>query len=440
MSPLHAGASRPVTFIILLVTQTLSLVGSYMTSVAVGLWVFQQTGLTAPLLLTAFFRELPGMLGGSLAGVLVDRWNRKTMMLLADSGQAAASLLLLVSFYSGQFQLWHLYAVALLQGIFVTFQSPVTNATVTLLVPEAQRERANGLKELADPVAGVAAPVFAGLVYAVAGVTGVLVIDLVTFVLAVCVVLLLAIPQPPPSQEGRVGQGSLMGELRAGFQFLRRRKPLLWLILFLAWINFLLNGPLEMSLPYLASLTGNEQQMGLMMGVMSLGAFTGGLLVAGLGRPRRRMRLILAGLLFNGALFLAYGTLRSLPLLGVAAFLLMLPLPAGNALYVSLIQAKTPPDLQGRVFALADQFYLLGSTLSFLLIGPLVDRVLQPAVGTPGWAWVEPLVGSGPGSAIGLLQVLTGLLILLTTALFFSLRSVRRLDVDLPDHPVPPVE
>jgi MFS family permease len=106
--------SKLLTFYTLLVTQSLSLIGSRMTAVAIGIWIFNETGQTAPLLLTSFFTELPGMLGGSLAGVLVDRWNRKLVLILADAGQGIGSLLLLVSFQSGAFQLWHLYAVAFL--------------------------------------------------------------------------------------------------------------------------------------------------------------------------------------------------------------------------------------------------------------------------------------------------------------------------------------
>jgi MFS family permease len=155
-----------------------------MTAVAVGIWVFRETGLAAPLLLVSFFTELPGMLVGGLAGVLVDRWSRKWVLVLADTGQALGSLLLLLSFQSEGFQLWHLYAVSLLVGIFSTFQGPAESATVTLLIPEGQRERANGIMEMAFPLAGVLAPVLAGLVYGWVGVAGVLAIDLITFLFA----------------------------------------------------------------------------------------------------------------------------------------------------------------------------------------------------------------------------------------------------------------
>jgi uncharacterized membrane protein YraQ (UPF0718 family) len=86
------------------------------------------------------------------------------------------------------------------------------------------------------------------------------------------------------------------------------------------------------------------------------------------------------------------------------------------------------------VFALIAQLSLLESTISFMVTSVLVDRVLQPAVDRPVWQWVTPLVGHGAGTAIGLLLVITGLLILGTTALTFSQRAVRHLEADLPNY------
>lgn len=156
----HTGGLT--VFYIILITQTISLVGSRMTAVAVGIWVFKETGSTTPLLLAVFFAELPGMLAGSVAGVLVDRWDRRRVLMLSDAGQAAGTLLLLASFLSGRFELWHLYAVSLLQGCFAILQGPARDAATTLLVPKAQRERANGIQQMSFPLAGVVAPVLAG--------------------------------------------------------------------------------------------------------------------------------------------------------------------------------------------------------------------------------------------------------------------------------------
>ena len=430
----RANPSHIVTFSTLVITQTLSLIGSRMTAVALGLWLFTTTGQTSPLLLTAFFTELPGMLGGSVAGVLVDRWSRKRVLLLADAGQAVGSLLLLLSFASGAFQLWHLYAVASLQGTFTMLQGPAERATMTLLVPPQHRERANAIQELAFPLASILAPVLTGLVYTFVGVSGVVAIDLGTFLVAVGVVALLRIPQPPTTTQGAAERGNFGAELRSGLGYVWQRPALLIVVVYMTFMSFLLNGPLELAIPYLLAVTGSTTHTGIGLSVMSLGAFTGGLLVTIWGGMRPRTTGIVTGSILTGTMFLAFGMARSLPLLGVSLFLLMIPLPANNALFTSIIQVKTPPDLQGRVFGLIGQLALLGSTTSFLLTGVLVDRVLQPAVDRPVWQWVAPFVGRGASAGIGLLLVVTGLLILASTALTFSQRAVRHLEADLPDY------
>src|SRR5688572_12913873 len=188
--------TRLYTFYIIVITQTLSLIGSRMTSIGIGIWLFNTSGNTAPLLLMAFFNELPGMLGSSLAGVFVDRWPRRQVLILADLGQAAGSLLLMLSFLSGQFQLWQLYLIVLLQGVFAILQHPAQEAAITMLVPEQHRERANAIQQMAFPLAGVVAPVLAGLVYVVAGIAGVIALDLATFLVAVVAICLIHIPEP----------------------------------------------------------------------------------------------------------------------------------------------------------------------------------------------------------------------------------------------------
>ena len=424
---------RPV-FYILLGTQAVSLVGSRMTAVALGIWVFTETKSATPLLLASFFAELPGMLGGGLAGVLVDRWNRRWVMVLADAGQAVGTIFLLWSFSSGGFQLWHLYLVSFVQGIFATLQGPAQSAVVTLLVPEANRGRVNGIQEMVFPFASILAPVLSGLLYVWSGVSGVILVDLATFGIAVVVVSWIRIPKPRQTEAGMIGQGSLLGELRAALHFLRGRPALLYYLLYAGFINFMLNGPLELTIPYLLLVSGDERLLGAVLGIMALGAFTGGLLISLFGNVRPRIPFIFAGLMLCGVMFLFYGTMRNAWILGSVLFILLLPLPIWGALEKSLLQVKVPADLQGRVFALVGQLALLGSTASFLLTGILVDRILEPAVGLPGWKVFRGLVGSSPGSGIGLLEVITGLLILAATAGMWSWPKVRRLEADLPDY------
>jgi len=429
-----------LAFYLIVVTQTLSMIGSRLTAVGIGIWLFQTTGTTAPLLLTSFFNELPGMLGGSLAGVVVDRWDRRKVLILSDTGQALGSLVLLISLASGNFQVWHLYLVSLVQGSFAIFQSPTQDAVTTMLVPLDHRERANAIRQMAFPLAGVIAPVLAGVLFVSIGITGIIAVDLATFLVAVSAVFAIHIPRPPVSAESKVYNGHWLREMVSGFQYLAGQRGLFFYVLYMTFGNFLLNGPLELTIPYLISRTGNEQIAGSLLGLMSLGALIGASLIALIGKTRHKIRIQMLGSLLTGVMFLIYGTSSSAWLLGASLLILMIPLPVGNVIETSLLQSKTPPDMQGRIFATMSQFALLGSTVSFLLTGQLVDRWIEPAVGQPGWEAWAPLVGSQPGAGMGLVQVVAGVFMLASTLLVLALPSVRKMETTLPDYAPAEVE
>ncbi|HLA41831.1 MAG TPA: MFS transporter, partial [Aggregatilineales bacterium] len=402
--------NRLYTFYILVVTQIFSLIGSRMTGIAVGIQIFRDTGNTSPLLIAAFFMEIPGMLSGSFTGLIADRFDRRLVIMVGDAGQAVGTLVLLLSYASGSFELWHLYAVMLVQGIFGTIQSPASDASITMLVPENHRDRANGINLMGFPLAGVIAPILTGVFYEVAGITGVMVFDLLTFAVAITVVFLIRIPRPEKSQASMniESEGGFRRELLGGWHYLIQRRALLLMILYLSFIYFLINGPLEIAIPYFITITGSEETLGLLLAAMNLGALSGALAIAVSGNVRNRMRVIMVGFLILGVLFGIYGIVRSPILLGVTIFCILFPLPVTGALFSSIMQKKTPPDMQGRVFAISGQLFMLMTPFSFLLTGYLVDSWLEPAVGKTGWNRLTPLVGNDPGAGMGALMIAVG--------------------------------
>lgn len=422
------------TFYTLTITQVFSLIGSLMTGVAVGIWVFNETGDSTPLMLASFFNALPLMAGGSVAGVLADRWKRRHILIASDAGQAAGTFLLWLSFLSGSFQLWHLYAVSLWQGLLGMLQRPAMEASVTMLVPENHRDRANAIRQMAGPTAGVIAPVVTGFIYAAVGVAGVMAIDLLTFAVAIAVVCLVQIPQPAQTAEGRAAQGSLWAEMQGGFRFLWARRVLFYTMIYAAFLNFLLAGPMRLTTPYIITLTGSEQMLGVLLGILNLGIVTGGVVMSVWGGTRPRVHGIMVGLLVRSFFLMMYGVARTPPALGVALFFVFFTNPLVDASLMSLMQLKVPPDMQGRVFALLFQMMYIANPLSLLLTGPLVDHALEPAVGGPGWEVVAPLVGSRPGSGMGLLLVIAGGVLFALTLAVYAHPKLRSLERDLPDY------
>lgn len=423
--PLHG---LPALYTILL-TQALSMIGSRMTAVGLGLWLFEQTGATTPLLLVAFFLELPGMLLGSIAGAVVDRAPRKPVLILTDAGLALGTLVLLVSIATDTFSVALLYTVALIQGTITIFQSPASDATLSLMIPEAKRDRINGLRQMLFPFAGIVAPALTGLLYATAGIGAVFAVDLATFAIAATALLFMQIPQPPLATETSEPT-TLWQDWRAGLGFLAAQRGLLALFVNTVIGNYLLNGSLEITIPYVITITGSEVITGLVLTAMSVGAFVGGAIIAARTTIRKRVQWMLVGSGVVALMYLVYGVVRSPWLLAAVIFILMIPLPMGGALMQSLLQTRIPAHLQGRIFAIHAQVGFVGSTLSFLTIGPLVDRVLEPGVERTWWSGIAPLVGQQAGSGMALLMVMTGVVMGVVTLILWSLPAVRQLDQD----------
>ncbi len=431
---LKSSSKSLQTFYILIATQVFSLIGSQMTSLAIGIWVYEETGNATPLALAAFFGVLPQLAMAGFAGVLADRWDRRYVMVLADAGQAVGTLLLMISFLSGSFQVWHLYVITAFSAAFGVFQGPAFSASVTMLIPDDQRDRANAIRQLTGPMAGIFAPMLAGLLFALIDAPGVMLIDLITFVVAITVVWLVRIPRPVQTAEGRAAQGSMWHEAWVGFSYLWERRPLFILLLAATAVNFFFGITLVALTPYVLSLTGSEATLGALMSAMSAGAIVGGLIMSVWGGTRPRVHTTLPGIMVSGVFFVLFGIVREPVLLGIILAGMMLPLPMVNAAFSSILQIKTPPDMQGRVFAAVGQIAMLMTPLAYLLAGPLVDHVFEASVAGAGWSLVEPLVGAQAGSGIGLMAVISGCMIFLSCAAFYALPGVRHLEANLPDY------
>ena len=424
------------TFYILAVTQVFSMVGSAMTNFAIGVWIYTETGNTTPIVLTAFFTWLPPVLLNSFAGVLADRFSRKKLIILGDAAQTVPTLLLALAFLTNQFELWQLYTAAFAQSLFGLVQGPSISASVTMLVPDSQRNRANAILAVSSSTAGLLAPLLGGALYALIDVAGVMFVDLATFITAVLVIAFIHIPQPQQTAESTATRGSVWQEMWGGLQFLLDRRGILYLSLYFTFLNFITNGVFVLRTPYILALVEDEKLLGILLTVASIGLVGGGLLTMVWQGTKQRIHTIMPSLAFGAVTLILFGMVRTPLALGIVGFVMMLPYKMSNALLSTVMQAKVPPDMQGRVFAFTSQLSLFAMPLTYLFTGPLVDKYLEPAVGERGWHWVEPVVGSMPGAGMGLYIVVCGAIWLAGTLVVYALPAVRHMETDLPNYQV----
>ena len=429
-----AGGAGLRTYYALLVVQAISLLGSQISGLAVSIAVFRQTGHATPLALVAFFSVVPRMLLGGFAGAVADRFDRRRIMILANLGYVVSSGLLLASFASGAFQLWHLYGLVLASALCAAIEAPAFQASVVMLVPDSHRDRANAIGMIGGPAAGVLAPTIAGLLYAIIGVVGSISLDMASFVVALVALAVVRIPMPAKTVEGLAMRASIWRQAFDGFRYLGARPALLGLCGCFSITSFLVLGVLVLNVPYILDRTGNVALLGVVLGALNFGALAGAVTMAVWGGTRPRIHTVMLGVAVVGAFLALAGASRGPLTIGASLFVLMYAIPFIEAAAMSIFQAKTAPDLQGRVFASISQITALLRPAAYLIAGPLADRVFEPARRLPLWRSVAWLVGAGQGAGIGLMFVIAGTLALFLSLAFYGIPAIRRMETTLPDH------
>jgi DHA3 family macrolide efflux protein-like MFS transporter len=425
-------------FTIIWIGQVLSLLGSAMTNFGLTIWAYQETGQATSLALIAFFWGVPLVLLSPVAGAIVDRSNRKLMMMISDLAAGMVTIVQLILYVSGNLEIWHLYITAAVAGTFQTFQWPAFSAAMSLMLPKEQYGRANGMMQLAEAGSGIFAPVLAGALLAIIGLGGIMALDIVSFAFAVGSLLLVIIPQPTRSAAGLASQGSLWQESLYGFRHILARRSLLGLQLVFMWGNFFASLGFVLLPAMILARTGNDAlALGSVESAGSIGGVVGGLTMSAWGGFKRRVHGVLLGWIVTSlAGQVVLGLAVPLPVWLVSSFVLGFFIPIVNASNQSIWQAKVEPDVQGRVFAARRAIAWLIMPLAQLLAGPLADRVFEPAM-QPGGSLAGTfgsLVGTGDGAGMGLILVLSGLAATLGALAGYALRTVRNAEDLLPDH------
>jgi DHA3 family macrolide efflux protein-like MFS transporter len=424
------------TFLVIWGGQLFSMIGSGLTDFALGVWIYDQTGEATPFAMTILFGSLPSVLLAPIAGVAADRWNRRLIMILTDTGSALLTLLVvyILFFAEGGLQIWHIYGVALVGSSLGAFQRAAYMPSVTMLVPKEHFGRASGLMQTGQAVQGIIAPLLAGVLYVAIGLEGIVVIDFVTYFFAIGALLLVRIPQPKSTTVGEGGKGSMLKEAAFGWTYLIQRRPLLVMLFYYALVNFLLGIMSVLVTPLILSFSP-ASVLGAIQMVGSVGMLAGSLLMSTWGGPKRKMNGVYAFIALFSLGFFFMGLQNSAVLIGLGMFVLLfsLPLAAGSSQVIWM--SKVEPDIQGRVFAVRGMLASAITPFAYLIAGPLADNVFGPLLSEGGAlaASVGGWIGVGPERGIGLMLLLSGALMLVVTAAAYAYPRLRLIEDELPD-------
>ena len=418
--------------------QIISVLATNMSAFALTIWVFEKTGSATALAWVQVFFITPLLIISPFAGVMVDKHNRKLMMMMSDLTAGLGTIAILVLQAFGILEVGHLYAAAVLQGLGNAFQWPAYSAAISTMISKEQYGRANGMMSLIEMGPGILAPMLAGALLPVIRLTGILSLDVVTFVLAISILFFVHIPQPARTAEGAQGQGTIFKEAVYGFRYIFARPSLLGLQLVFFFGNLCTGIAYILVAPMILLRTGNDSvSLGLVQSAGAIGGVVGGVAMSAWGGFTRRVHGVLAGWMMSGFFFSLMGMGTSLSLWMAASVLSTILVPLINGSNQAIWQAKVAPDVQGRVFSARRMIAWIPNTVSPLIAGMLGDYALEPAMRTstsslvPLFGWLVP---PGPGAGMGLLIVFGSLGGLLAGLVGYFIHPIRQAEEILPDH------
>jgi DHA3 family macrolide efflux protein-like MFS transporter len=357
--------------------QAFSILGSSLVGFALIWWMTETTGSATVLATAAMVEFLPRILVGPLAGTLVDRWNRRLVMLTADSITALATALLIYLVWAGSLQIWHIYLLMLVRSGAGSFHMPAMLSSTSLMVPEEQLTRVQGLNQLLQGLINIAAPMLGALLIALIPLHTVLAVDVGTAALAILPLFFTNIPQPRVDPSQVEGKATVWKDMRLGFRYVWG-----WVglrnIIFLAVVINLISVPAITLMPLLVKneFSGGALQIASMQSSWAVGFLVGGILLSAWGGFRRKILTAILGM-FGAALGLlfvgvAHQVAFQLALAGIFIAGLMNVLINGPAF--ALLQIVVAADMQGRVISLVISLANAMTPIGLAIAGPLADK------------------------------------------------------------------
>lgn len=396
-------------FIRLWSTQSLSQLGSTMTSFALTLWLYEKTGSALQTALLSICSYAPYVLMSIFAGALSDRWDKKKVMLVCDTLAACSTVAVFILLKMQLLNPVHLYLLNALNGLMNTVQQPASDVAMTLITPKKYYQKTSGMRSLSQSLVTILHPIFATVLYGFGGMQVVIFFDLATFAIAFFM-LLIGIQIPAIKVVDQVKE-PLVKAAGAGLHYLRRNKLILVLILFLAAVN-LVASAFDAVLPayILPRENGGDQVLGMVMSCAGVATLLGSLLITFLPAPKNRVRVIYITMLISLStenFLLAFGRTPILWCIGQLIGWLLVPVMSANLDVI--LRTTIPADMQGRVYSCRNTLQFFTIPVGFFLGGFMVDRICEPWMARTDLAeYWNILFGTGKGSGAAFMMFLLG--------------------------------
>ena len=420
-------------FLIVAIAQIISEIGTILSGFGTGIWVYNQTGALSDFAMMFFLGVMPTILVLPFSGAVVDRVDRRLILIASDILSSICSISLLILLSTNGLQIWHVYIFTVAASVSNAFRQPAYMAAVTQISPKIYLTQANSVSQFSVAIGGILASICGGIFMEVIGFKGLVAIDLCTFVISLVVLAFVKFPNTMFARR----EETIIKELVGGWNFIIRRKSLVAMVVFFLGTNFLMSIFDVIITPLILSFS-NPSTLGIINSFSGIGVLCGSIIMLITGGTRKRAKGMV-GFVIPLSFAMMIAALRPLPAFDAIALLCFsLFLTMVNIHWQSLIQVKVGLELQGRVFAINQMMVSLLRPISYLTAGALADKVLEPIVekGILNSQFAQFILGAGPGRGMRLALLIAGTILLLWSIVGFMYKPLSNMD-DLVEDALP---
>lgn len=422
-------------FYLIWIGQFVSMMGTMLTSFALGVWLFQRTGSVLDFANLTLFSTLPALLLMPFAGSVADRFDKRTILIAGEAVALACTGIMALLFWSGRFDVWQLFALQTVMSVSMAFQGPAAYAAISSLVPKSQFGRASGMFQISSAVSQLAAPLIAASVLGAIGIAGIVLIDTLTFSVALLGIVLARFPAVArKSADAAKARRGAFQDLRWAFNFLRER-PTVAALYGYTGVSAFLSGMVTVLIAPMVLSNYSAQVLAWVTTCGGVGVLCGGLLMVAWGGPKSWTPRVLAFNLVQGLTIACAGISNSVAVLCGGAFIVMFSSTALAGCMAGVWRRKVPRERQGSFGALQQAVGLSVIPLSAVLGGTLAHYLFEPAL-LSGGIWFDSIgawFGQGKGRGTGFLFFVVGATGAAVALFSLCHRRLYTLDTDVKD-------
>jgi len=416
-------------YLLFWLSQAISKLGSMMTGYALIIWSYMHTKSVMSVSLLIFFIFAPRVLVSIFIGKFIDKYSKKNIIVITDTISALCTLVVVILMFTNRLTINHKYIINVILGIMEGIQSPASAVAIGILVPKHKYGKIGGLISITENLNTVLFPMLATAIMGFAGIEGILLFDIASFLFAILILIFfIDIPDVPVEKK----KEEMFSGFKEGFSYLKTHKGILYIIIAMALLNFLSRLSYEniLSPMILARSNDSEFALGVVTSLIGLGGILGGLLVATVKLPKNKVKMLFysaAVSFFLGDLLMAFG--QNIYFWGLAAMAASLPIPFTFSAQLVLIYKNVRTDIQGRVFAVRNAMNYIAIMLGILLGGAISEYIFDPFIrGSSGLAYfLRLLVGDAKGSGMALMFICTGIIGLFSCLLLLNNKHIKKL-------------